>query len=296
MFEVLDKLMVSFGQDTLDSLYYSVSAPAIRKRHLTTNFLVAVAYVLAHAVLLFVHVITLFVAVNSADQALLTLLISNNFAEMKSSVFKRFDPKLLFQLTCSDMVERFKLLLFLGLITLLNFGQHAKEEGGTAVFFDMGKVCGLIFSGEIVADCIKHAFITKFNEIDAGCYAKSAEELAREVTLHRLQSHRRLDRTHVICKKIGFAQLPLAAVAVRFSTIAWSFLPASSWQAALSFGLLLFAVLLLSKIASGLCLTRWAAGIEEREMGKREARAREREREREREALVGSRGGGGSAI
>jgi hypothetical protein len=32
MFEVLDKLMVSFGQDTLDSLYYSVSAPAIRKR------------------------------------------------------------------------------------------------------------------------------------------------------------------------------------------------------------------------------------------------------------------------
>ena len=96
--------------------------------------------------------------------------------------------------------------------------------------------------------------------------------------------------------QIGFAQLPLAAVAVRFSTIAWSFLPASSWQAALSFGLLLFAVLLLSKIASGLCLTRWAAGIEEREMGKREARAREREREREREALVGSRGGGGSAI
>jgi hypothetical protein len=33
------------------------------------------------------------------------------------------------------MVERFKLLLFLGLITLLNFGQHAKEERGTAVFF-----------------------------------------------------------------------------------------------------------------------------------------------------------------
>lgn len=64
-------------------------SPSLPLRHLTTNFLVAVAYVLAHAVLLFVHVITLFVAVNSADQALLTLLISNNFAEMKSSVFKR---------------------------------------------------------------------------------------------------------------------------------------------------------------------------------------------------------------
>jgi len=139
-------------------------------RHLTTNFLVATFYVLIHAILLFVHVVTLFVAVNSADQALLTLLISNNFAEMKTSVFKRyggreggregssscgcchrrlksaflpplppslprFDPKLLFQLTCSDMVERFKLLLFLVLITLLNFGQHAKEEGGVGVIY-----------------------------------------------------------------------------------------------------------------------------------------------------------------
>jgi len=47
----------------------------------------------------------------------------------------RFDPKLLFQLTCSDMVERFKLLLFLVLITLLNLGQHAKEEGGGGVLY-----------------------------------------------------------------------------------------------------------------------------------------------------------------
>ena len=112
--------MVSFGQDPLDSLFYSVSMkhtktryvrslslspsypsplkeeadiqlnPPTHLRHLTTNFLVATCYVLAHAILLFIHIVTLFVAVNSADQALLTLLISNNFAEMKSSVFKRY--------------------------------------------------------------------------------------------------------------------------------------------------------------------------------------------------------------
>jgi hypothetical protein len=34
MFEILDKLMVSFGQDTLDSLYYSVSVRKTKKRYL----------------------------------------------------------------------------------------------------------------------------------------------------------------------------------------------------------------------------------------------------------------------
>jgi hypothetical protein len=37
-------------------------------RHLAVNFLVATVYVIVHALLLFMHVVTLFVAVNSADQ------------------------------------------------------------------------------------------------------------------------------------------------------------------------------------------------------------------------------------
>jgi hypothetical protein len=68
-------------------------------------------------------------------QALLTLLISNNFAEMKTSVFKRFDQKLLFQLTCADMVERFKLLLFLFLITILNVVQVRNARQSCFCFF-----------------------------------------------------------------------------------------------------------------------------------------------------------------
>jgi len=37
-------------------------------RHLLVNFLVALVYVIIHSFLLFVHVVTLFVAVNSTDQ------------------------------------------------------------------------------------------------------------------------------------------------------------------------------------------------------------------------------------
>lgn len=67
----------------------------------------------------------------------------------------------------------------------------------------MGRVLLLIFVGEMVADSVKHAFITKFNEIDASCYEKSSEELAKEVTLHRRRSNLMLDHTHVISKKVS---------------------------------------------------------------------------------------------
>lgn len=63
-----------------------------------------------------------------AFQALLTLLISNNFAEIKSSVFKKFDKHNLFQLSCHDVVERFKLALFLAMIMLLNVCQGGLDD------------------------------------------------------------------------------------------------------------------------------------------------------------------------
>ena len=46
-------------------------------------------------------VLTLNVAINSFNNALLTLLLSNQFVEIKGSVFKRFEKENLFQLACS---------------------------------------------------------------------------------------------------------------------------------------------------------------------------------------------------
>lgn len=45
--------------------------------------------------------ISLNVAVNSFDHALLTLLVSNQFVEIKGSVFKKFEKDNLFQITCA---------------------------------------------------------------------------------------------------------------------------------------------------------------------------------------------------
>lgn len=47
------------------------------------------------------QLISLNVAVNSYDHALLSLLISNQFVEIKGSVFKKFEKDGLFQITCA---------------------------------------------------------------------------------------------------------------------------------------------------------------------------------------------------
>jgi Eukaryotic membrane protein family len=41
------------------------------------------------------------VAINSYDNALLSLLMSNQFVEIKGSVFKKFEKDNLFQITCA---------------------------------------------------------------------------------------------------------------------------------------------------------------------------------------------------
>jgi hypothetical protein len=121
MLEILDKLCCSLGQDILDSLYWTTRRSPDKWLRLTADFCVTWCFVLVHAGLIFAHVVTLNVAINSSSSSMLTLLVSNNFAELKTTVFKKYSEQNLLQIACSDIVERFKLFLFLLMIGLQNF-------------------------------------------------------------------------------------------------------------------------------------------------------------------------------
>ena len=60
------QLMCSFGQDALDSLYLSTVHK--KKRRVVMHFVIVCVTACLHSLLLFVHVTTLTVAVNSSDQ------------------------------------------------------------------------------------------------------------------------------------------------------------------------------------------------------------------------------------
>ena len=70
------------------------------------HLLLAIGYVFLHALLVLLQATTLNVAINSSNKALLTIMMSNNFVELKGSVFKKFDKNNLFQV-------RIRYLLFI---------------------------------------------------------------------------------------------------------------------------------------------------------------------------------------
>ncbi|KAK2785087.1 hypothetical protein FQN53_007980 [Emmonsiellopsis sp. PD_33] len=123
--EVGDRLFSAIGQDVLECLFSQEALerkPDGRSKILRPFwlFILALIYTVIHSTALFYQVITLNVAVNSYSNALITLLLSNQFVEIKSTVFKKFEKENLFQLTCADVVERFQLWLMLTIIASRN--------------------------------------------------------------------------------------------------------------------------------------------------------------------------------
>ncbi|KAL9113570.1 MAG: hypothetical protein Q9227_002308 [Pyrenula ochraceoflavens] len=123
--EVSDRLLSALGQDVLECLFSRETLerkPDGRSKVLRPLwlFILALIYTVVHTTGLFYQVLTLNVAVNSYSNSLFTLLLSNQFVEIKSTVFKKFERENLFQLTCADVVERFQIWLALTIIALRN--------------------------------------------------------------------------------------------------------------------------------------------------------------------------------
>ena len=218
--EVSDRLLSALGQDVFECLFSSETLSrnsSGRSKVLLPfgMFLLSLAYNTFHSVTLFYQVTTLNVAVNSYSNALLTLLISNQFVEIKSSVFKRFEKENTFQLTCADIVERFQMWIMLFIIGMRNVvevgGLSVPGAGSEGIGDDTASspanvplhspsvlpasftiIPSWLFSGEVlspflivigsemVVDWIKHAYINKFNNIKPTLYSRILDVLCKD--------------------------------------------------------------------------------------------------------------------
>ncbi|KAF8949253.1 hypothetical protein BGZ47_007963 [Haplosporangium gracile] len=243
--EIFDRLCCSFGQDILDSLFSKAtlgshppmpSLTASRHARPITFVLLAILYILAHTMVLFFQMVTLNVAVNSYSNALLTLLISNQFVEIKGSVFKKFEKENLFQLSCSDIVERFQLSVFVTIITIRNLVELSAAppspfsvypQSFVPLFSSMTAVarlltpCFLVLGCETLVDWLKHAFITKFNQIRPSVYGRFVDILSRDLVVGsparlagRNNQQMFVDQSPMVSRRIGLAALPLACLVI----------------------------------------------------------------------------------
>ncbi|KAE8241303.1 hypothetical protein A4X13_0g7475 [Tilletia indica] len=229
--EIADRLCCSLGQDLLDSLFSRTTLARRRMPDGSTRqpffrpaayFLLALAYVLSHTLVLLYQLVTLNVAINAFDNALLTLLLSNQFVEIKGSVFKKFEKENLFQLTCADIVERFQLGLLLfaigtrNLIELsggapspMSFAKSTSASVSAAVSNAAANPASMlsplptsftilpslslletvlspvliVIASECLVDWLKHAFITKFNHFRPAVYGRFMDVLCSDLVV-----------------------------------------------------------------------------------------------------------------
>lgn len=195
LLEVADKLCASFGVDVLMA---SCSAGAGGDYQRVMAVIgIGGGYAVIHSVVVFCQLMTLNVAINSYSNALLTLLVSNQFIELKSAVFKKFDTDNLFQLSCGDVIERFQLSLYL---TLLCFNVDILHDHDRIVF-----AMAAVWGSELVVDWLKHAFIGKFNHIHSHVYSRSLSKVFTELRCG----------SDVVAKRMGFTVVPFASVFLR---------------------------------------------------------------------------------
>jgi hypothetical protein len=214
LLEVGDRLLSALGQDIFECLFstetLSRNSSGRSKVMLPLGMLLlALVYNIIHSVVLFYQVIALNVAVNSYSNALLTLLLSNQFVEIKSTVFKRFEKENNFQLACADIVERFQLWIMLLIIGMRNVvevggftvpGAGSEDIGPSSLplhtasilpasftilpaWLWSGEVLSpfvVVIGSEMIVDWVKHAYINKFNNIKPTFYSKILDILCKD--------------------------------------------------------------------------------------------------------------------
>lgn len=286
--EIGDKLFCALGQDILDCLFskstFGRKEDGTRRHIRPLAFLaLAVVYNVLHTVLLFYQLVTLNVTVNSFSNALMTLLLSNQFVEIKGSVFKKFEKEGLFQITCADMVERFQLFIMLLIIGFRNMFEMAPASLIETLMTILGPLVTVLGS-EVLVDWLKHAFITKFNHIRPTIYGRFTDVLCRDyVKSAGTKGNTYVDQSPAISRRIGLPVLPLVCLTIRQAgQIFFMYLEQSSnaaidpatreditlsWGAAglsistyLLTGALIFGSLIIIKLSIGISLIRFAHG------------------------------------
>ncbi|KAK1387133.1 Protein POLLEN DEFECTIVE IN GUIDANCE 1 [Heracleum sosnowskyi] len=181
--EIFDKLCQSFGGDVLQTLFNSADGLANCSPESRTYWLwrfisdeaLTVTSSIIHSFILLAQAITLSTCIVAHNNALPALLVSNNFAEIKSNVFKRFSKDNVQSMVYYDSVERFHISAFILFILAQNILEAESPWFGNFLFN-----ASMVYICEVMIDIIKHSFIAKFNDIKPVVFSEFLEDLCRQ--------------------------------------------------------------------------------------------------------------------
>lgn len=290
--EVGDKLLSASGQDIIRLVYSNQILTEKNKLKNILGFLFALgillAYLLAHSYVLVYQVMALNVAINSYSNALLTMILSLQFSELKSAVFKRTEREGLFQMTCSDLNERFLLLVQLAIISSRNLLQICINSSSTSDLFKnmkpnswyttltpssflnnwVGLLLGpsiMVIGSEILVDWVKHAYIVRFNRIKPEVYSKYIRILALDfVNNFTANSFGRAsdDFPSKLTKRTGFPVFVTVIVFTKLTVFPWLKYWINSGIMSFILGIVSPAIILIFlRLIMSLALFKWSKKI-----------------------------------
>ncbi|ORM40653.1 Protein TAPT1 -like protein [Babesia sp. Xinjiang] len=188
------------------------------------RFMLVAAYTLFHAFLHLVRVLIFNIAINSSDSAMFLLMVTNNFAEIKSTVFKKYNETSLFTIVSTDAVERIHLCFD----AMIVFFKMSTVQNPFNAYLQVSRWLIQMLMLEILIDYFKHSFLLKFNKIEGEIFKRYTEVLMADVLLSRCQ--RRLHGlvkfdfrvtckgaysfSHIPARRLGLMPSPIVALIV----------------------------------------------------------------------------------
>ena len=165
MMEIIERLVRSWGNDLVDGLVRAAADDSGSIFSVGMHWAIVLVYTLLHAYIHFWRVMIIAVAMLAND--LLIVLVTNNFNELKGTVFKKSEPRSLYPIVASDIVERTYLFLDVALVL---FRMATSPQRSKMPFTEVSLWIGVMIGLEIVTDWMKFMCISKFNQIDNNTY------------------------------------------------------------------------------------------------------------------------------
>jgi len=172
MLEIIERLVRSWGNDIVDGGVKAVVDCQDGKRGVISvllHWVLILIYTLGHTYIHFWRVMLVSVAIVSSDSSMFMIVLTNNFAELKGTVFKKYESRSLYPVITSDIVERMYLFVDAGLVLfrMVTSPQKRKMPFSEVVYW-----VGVMMIIEILTDWIKLLCVTKFNQLDTATFTQ----------------------------------------------------------------------------------------------------------------------------
>lgn len=231
MLEMFERWLRSVGVDLCDWLAASARSDW---QQLLPRYTATLICCFFHSTMHLLRVLLLNVAINTSSNAVFLIIVTNNFGEIKSTVFKKYDKdESLFPIITSDIVERFYLVAdIIFVLARLSISPRRGAYSGS----DIGKWLFLLVVIEVGTDWVKFCLIFKFSDLNASRLQVYKEVLIADILLCR-SGHScdaglgpgapkdALSRpevpfrgvhsfSHTLARRLGFCGLPISTLVV----------------------------------------------------------------------------------